>query len=1023
MEPKKLPIEIDLSKDAILPIKELIQQDTNILEFTVKNNGVDADLSTVGRIVVNYRRPDKKTITRYLKPVGNVLTYELGYEENQLRGEGKIDIQFFSLDNTKRLSKKDFRIYLASTVGNELAIENEPQYTVLQDLFIETDQLRQDTETVGSYAQEQAEFAKAQAENAKNESSNLNALKQTLDSKINDAQGATDAANTAATNANQKATTAQTQADYAKTQGDRAKAEADRLVGTNVSVLDNKITAIDTRLTSGLAEKAKQSDLNATNVTVASKANQSDLITTNNNVSATNTRVDQLVINSGNANAEVTDSHVSTVKNKTFTTLRNRLEESEKEISQLRSIENIATNGDFSDGLTGWAINAGAPIISTDDFYSSPQSLKCFGTSAQIKKDLTAVVGHKYYVSLRAKCTRFVSGILGYVIGGVYNGVSVVNNSFALVSEIHTITAANTSFVIGSLSGANLDGYIDDVLIVNLSLIYGVGKEPTKEEFEKLLTNAWNGKTLNTALLYNHINVLKANAADYRAINIKNIATNGNFNSGLNGWTLNAGTPTVSTDAFYSSPQSLKCFGATSQQMKQNITTVVGHKYYVGLRAKCTRFTKGLIGYKFDTTKPDTYQCLISTSNDFVLISNIHEATAALATLLVGSFDGANLDGYIDDVIVVNLTETFGQGKEPRLSDFNKIIKYFYESIFNPSLNIANNDYLFKELANRNPVNSHLVKPVMELYKKTGVPKFSTMLTASSVYTMYDSLVTNFPEYVSKTLLGNESTGLPIYQYTFKPFRIPEVSSMYNGATASYINGNIKTRKIVMIGGVHGGEQQAVLAIYNFFNSLCSEWKTSEILKKLRWNLEIVIIPVVNPSGLGISSRFNANGKELNRYFPMSELEHQYLQSFINNNVDADFFIDIHNTGIALDTIDDLSKYAVTSISTNNRMVKNIGANVVSALDIHWRDTYPEVLTAANNYFTTKGKPYPFGFIAPHIDTTITQYVEDIIGIKSLLIEFCQEDVFNGNVYGTSLVMSMSQEVLGNMLSALIDNI
>ena len=45
-----------------------------------------------------------------------------------------------------------------------------------------------------------------------------------------------------------------------------------------------------------------------------------------------NRRVDTLVINSGNANAEVTDAHVSTVKQKTFSTLRNRFEELEEQV-------------------------------------------------------------------------------------------------------------------------------------------------------------------------------------------------------------------------------------------------------------------------------------------------------------------------------------------------------------------------------------------------------------------------------------------------------------------------------------------------------------------------------------------------------------------------------------------------------------------------------------------------------------------------------------------------------------------
>src|SRR5699024_1799082 len=71
------------------------------------------------------------------------------------------------------------------------------------------------------------------------------------------------------------------------------------------------VNEVDTRLTSQLAETdIKVGDLEAR------KSNKTE-------VTATNKRIDELVIpiSGENANVEVTDAHVSVVKNKTFTTI------------------------------------------------------------------------------------------------------------------------------------------------------------------------------------------------------------------------------------------------------------------------------------------------------------------------------------------------------------------------------------------------------------------------------------------------------------------------------------------------------------------------------------------------------------------------------------------------------------------------------------------------------------------------------------------------------------------------------
>jgi hypothetical protein len=179
---KKLSIEIDLSKDVVFPFINMIQHDTNILEFVVKENGADADLSKIGRIVVYYRRRDKEEIPRFLKAVGNKINYKIGYQEMKLFGEGQIELQFYSLDNLSRVSTKRFKIYLSGSSGTDLVIENDKDLTLLQELFLEVSDLKtlaaQATDIVESEAEriENEEFRLANEDTRiSNESSRVSA--------------------------------------------------------------------------------------------------------------------------------------------------------------------------------------------------------------------------------------------------------------------------------------------------------------------------------------------------------------------------------------------------------------------------------------------------------------------------------------------------------------------------------------------------------------------------------------------------------------------------------------------------------------------------------------------------------------------------------------------------------------------------------------------------------------------------------------------------------------------------------
>lgn len=173
------------------------------------------------------------------------------------------------------------------------------------------------------------------------------------------------------------------------------------------------------------------------------------------------------------------------------------------------------------------------------------------------------------------------------------------------------------------------------------------------------------------------------------------------------------------------------------------------------------------------------------------------------------------------------------------------------------------------------------------------------------LYGIYDDLVTSYPEYVTRTLLGNEPTGLPIYQYDFKP---PTLSLAY-GVAMEY-------PKIIYNSAIHGMEKHAAVGAAKVFQAICNNWRENEVLEMLRWNIHFIVTPILNPWGYNANTRKNSNGIDLNRNFshgwtkgddpasfdysgttPASEIETQLMEQLIVDNKDALFFVDHHNSG------------------------------------------------------------------------------------------------------------------------------
>ena len=198
--------------------------------------------------------------------------------------------------------------------------------------------------------------------------------------------------------------------------------------------------------------------------------------------------------------------------------------------------------------------------------------------------------------------------------------------------------------------------------------------------------------------------------------------------------------------------------------------------------------------------------------------------------------------------------------------------------------------------------DEYLIQDFAGYYKnKTSFIDLSVADSAATVYAEYDRLVNENPDYISRELLGRESTGLPIYLYKFRA-RLPQGQGL-----------NYRNPRILFLSGIHGNEHRGVLEGLRFFDDLATNWRDSDELMMLRWNVDFDVIPVLNPYGLNHKQRRNANGVDLNRNFilnwqpnpdpddpyyggtePLSEIESQLLDNYLQNNRDLIFAIDYH---------------------------------------------------------------------------------------------------------------------------------
>lgn len=228
-----------------------------------------------------------------------------------------------------------------------------------------------------------------------------------------------------------------------------------------------------TELTGKLAEKAKQDELEATGK-----------------------RIDELIIGSGNANAEVTDAHVSTTKNKTFTTISNRIEEIEKDNNYL--MENKALNSDFQTNTTSW-YGGGSTLSHADSKLVATGIGAADYIAAMQNTGINLTSGDKWFIKFLATPTNGVPdrfrivarGQSQIIIKNITEGLAVdspIQASVIYQAVDSSILTYGIQAMYPTAADATGKAFtVDKVVLVNLTQNFGAGLEPSETEMIALI--------------------------------------------------------------------------------------------------------------------------------------------------------------------------------------------------------------------------------------------------------------------------------------------------------------------------------------------------------------------------------------------------------------------------------------------------------------------------------------------------------------------------------------------------------
>ena len=252
--------------------------------------------------------------------------------------------------------------------------------------------------------------------------------------------------------------------------------------------------------------------------------------------------------------------------------------------------------------------------------------------------------------------------------------------------------------------------------------------------------------------------------------------------------------------------------------------------------------------------------------------------------------------------------------------------------------------------------------------------------TTAAIYSLYDELVSNYPQWIKRGEdLGTASDGVSIirsYVVMNMTNAVYHVDSY--GDENNYWNSEeygYNYRKVLLNSGTHGSEPSAVWGLYYFIKSVVESnegWACY-----IKSNLEIHIIPVLNPWGLDNSNRLNSLSQNINRNFPSSACIESNLFKTYATELQPFCFLDCHSVDIVGEG-GFLGYVGVRQDHPNIGLMMRLANNAIALCQDEW-----DGLAQALNITT---KPYMFGCLGTVYEGAVAWMVDNIT-LNAFVIE------------------------------------
>lgn len=209
---------------------------------------------------------------------------------------------------------------------------------------------------------------------------------------------------------------------------------------------------------------------------------------------------------------------------------------------------------------------------------------------------------------------------------------------------------------------------------------YTITKETNKQSVCKLYFKT----TTYEVVLYSESTTFENNKV------LNNLIKNGSFENDLNNWdSFNSSNGNITTDTYNHGQKSLYIDDKNTTEgywltQRLNKQPKMNDLLYQGVSAKIKTFNTSAFRFGFSFWKTSEFSQMVSDitlkkiTNGFEHFSTYYKVD--ISNLLYSQVGSGLVDivgGYIDDIYVINLTETFGLGKEPAQEWVDKYIPYF----------------------------------------------------------------------------------------------------------------------------------------------------------------------------------------------------------------------------------------------------------------------------------------------------------------------------------------------------------